>query len=645
MTIKKRFISLFITISILLSLFSINNVVFSETPNNTSLRLPPVPIYITISDTSASIKRGEGLLLTASIDNEADPNATVGWTSSDETVATVSDDGYVIGCSAGTATITAIYSSELGLLGVTTARCEVTVSSDLVLENGTNFLKNKQTNRYADIKGPTMASGTTIHQWKFHGGNSQQWILTNLGDGYYSIKSNNSSTPYYLGVKNDSTGLNVDIVLRTGALTDGMKWKIVQTKNGAYKIIPKTGESSDYILGTSTSNATNGAKLIQGAYVDNDSYRDEWCIHLVEHVVAIGGEFLNGEDVIATAERWKNAGYSTTYNINPTVNSLNFDALNSEVVYFSAHGTQHGIYLLNNVLLTDGFTHDTSQHDAVYISDHSITNAKLYIYDACETASNVLPTNMNLCTATIDAGADCVIGWTPDIHDVDSLAWQARFQSKLIEGFSVKAAADYANTFSYYSNESIKSWRIFGNEDLVVNQDKTVSTNVDESLKNTSIQYQTHNINALKSVLSTQYADFSLNSANVTITYTNSEQTNYVIDYYYLHNGYTTESGYSLIVNNGVITHIRDNTIQNRSNTATASARYSTPSITPETIEAAYAQGREKVYQMGCDYSVIEQSADKYYDIIADKYYYRVFNVYQAPNGGYGATISLYEIH
>ena len=47
---------------------------------------------------------------------------------------------------------------------------------------------------------------------------------------------------------------------------------------------------------------------------------------------------------------------------------------------------------------------------------------------------------------------------------------------------------------------------------------------------------------------------------------------------------------------------------------------------------------------MGSDYSVVEQSAEKYYDIIADKYYYKVFTVYQVPNGGYGATITLYEI-
>ncbi len=124
-----------------------------------------------------------------------------------------------------------------------------------------------------------MASGTTIHQWEFHGGDTQKWSFSHLGDGYYSIKSaRSSSTPYYLGVINDSTNLDVDVVLRSGSLTNGMKWKVEKTANGAYKIIPKTGESKDYVLATTTSSAANGYKLIQGDYIDNNSYRDEWYI-------------------------------------------------------------------------------------------------------------------------------------------------------------------------------------------------------------------------------------------------------------------------------------------------------------------------------------------------------------------------------
>lgn len=190
---------------------------------------------------------------------------SIQWRSSNTNIATVnSSTGEVTGVSAGTVNI---YSNTYSF-GYTLIVTEV--------PNGTYYFRNKQSKYFADIKGPTMAAGTTIHQWSFHGGNSQKWILTHLGDGYYTIRSNNSSSAYYMGVINDSTGLDVDVVLRTGSITDGMKWKFAKTTNGAYKVIPKIGEPMGYILATTTSNEANGYKLIQGAYIDNNSYRDEW---------------------------------------------------------------------------------------------------------------------------------------------------------------------------------------------------------------------------------------------------------------------------------------------------------------------------------------------------------------------------------
>ncbi|MBQ8742809.1 MAG: RICIN domain-containing protein [Clostridia bacterium] len=42
-----------------------------------------------------------------------------------------------------------------------------------------------------------MADGTTIHQWKFNGNNSQKWIFEHQGDGFYTVKSANSTGAYY----------------------------------------------------------------------------------------------------------------------------------------------------------------------------------------------------------------------------------------------------------------------------------------------------------------------------------------------------------------------------------------------------------------------------------------------------------------
>ena len=199
------------------------------------------------------------------------------WYSSDPTVVRVNDIGEVLAYKTGSATITAMF------VDANENPAKASSKIDVSFPEGIYFLRNKQTQCYADIQGPTMAQGTEIHQWEFNGYGSQKWTFEHVENGYYSIKSNyksdDSSAQYYMGVINSSTSLNADIVLCTGTLTDGMKWRIERTPSGAYKLIPNTGEANNYVLATSTSEGTNGAKLIQGAYVsNNNSYRDEWDI-------------------------------------------------------------------------------------------------------------------------------------------------------------------------------------------------------------------------------------------------------------------------------------------------------------------------------------------------------------------------------
>ncbi len=199
---------------------------------------------------------------------------TVTWSSSDTSVATVnSSTGNVTGVSPGW---TVIYASRL--VGGTTysASYDVYVTE---IANGTYFLKSKDSSRYVDIEGQNMANGTNILQWDFHSDGSQRWVFTHLGDGYYSIKSANSTSNYYLGVLNDGTATDTQVVLRTGSLTDGMKWKVSVTTSGAYKITPKTGEPNDRVLavGWYVFNV-NGIDIKQRDYVDDDNYKDEWIL-------------------------------------------------------------------------------------------------------------------------------------------------------------------------------------------------------------------------------------------------------------------------------------------------------------------------------------------------------------------------------
>ena len=79
---------------------------------------------VAVSPTTATVKVGESVTLSATITPDDATDKTITWSSSDEKVATV-DAGKVTGVTEGTATITATTKD-----GNKTATCAVTVSND-----------------------------------------------------------------------------------------------------------------------------------------------------------------------------------------------------------------------------------------------------------------------------------------------------------------------------------------------------------------------------------------------------------------------------------------------------------------------------------------------------------------------------------
>ena len=149
----------------------------------------------------------------------------------------------------------------------------------IVLPEGTYYIKNQETDLYADIYQQTMAAGTIVHQWSSHNGNSQKWVFNYVGDGYYTIKSENSTGDYYLGVSGNSTANNAAIVLCTGTIGDGMKWKIVGPTKGSFELIPKSGESNNYKLVLDAYNGLLAGAHLQQGVSPNDFNFDEWYIY------------------------------------------------------------------------------------------------------------------------------------------------------------------------------------------------------------------------------------------------------------------------------------------------------------------------------------------------------------------------------
>lgn len=245
------------------------------------------------------------------------------------------------------------------------------------IPNGIYFIENKETAKCIDIQNQVMADGTQIHQWGFHGGNTQKWEIEHYGDGYYSIKScNTSSTPfYYLTVQNNSATEGAKVVLQS-SISTGSQWKITSTASGGYKIMAKSGEANNRVLAVEWvigDNTANGLDMEQKNYQDNNSYLDEWVFKPYSAVVFYGVT-NSGHDHItclnAIADDMIDRGWE-----NLTVSSgaisaytCKFDLLSTNIFTSRSHGYVIRYSDSGNVASTGILLNDSASEQVVFFS-------------------------------------------------------------------------------------------------------------------------------------------------------------------------------------------------------------------------------------------------------------------------------------
>ena len=218
----------------------------------------------------------------------------VTWSSSNTGVVTV-NNGLLRAVAPGTAIISV--RSEQG-----DKRDSMTVVVP-EFEDGTYYLKNKATKKYADIQGPSNDSGAIIHQWTMHGYASQQWNFELHTDGYYKIKSMHSNL--YLSVENNSSAQDAAVVQKVFNNGSGQLWKVELLNGGAYKLAPKSGESSNRVLASASYDSVdNGIVIQQRQFLNDTDYNDEWVIY--------DGIATSGYEVAYEPEKWNSNSKITT---------------------------------------------------------------------------------------------------------------------------------------------------------------------------------------------------------------------------------------------------------------------------------------------------------------------------------------------
>ena len=181
-------------------------------------------------------------------------------------------DGYAIellGGSAGSPTVSTVNSSGLSRLqygwGVGTGGTDVFYSGAYY-----RFL-NQNSGLAMDVNGASTASGAGVIQWPQNGGNNQQWIITDNGNGYYKILNRNSGLS--LDVNGASTANGAGIIQWPWNGGNNQQWQLSSTSTGIYKVINRnSGEVVD-VTGASTANA---ASIIQWPW--NGGNNQQWKI-------------------------------------------------------------------------------------------------------------------------------------------------------------------------------------------------------------------------------------------------------------------------------------------------------------------------------------------------------------------------------
>ena len=224
------------------------------------------------------------------------------------------------------------------------------------------------------------------------------------------------------------------------------------TASGAYKIIPKTGEANDYVLATSTSLGTNNADLVQGDYILNNSYRDEWYLYKTDgkDVMLVAINSLDGNDRVSA---YKNAfGYFCTsgyddfnffYGINYPYDDCLQGMEDASIVVFRSHGGHAANYTAvllgdSSLMISSIYSYNTS---TAYTD---LSNMELVIYAACDTA---YPGSAhNLVDASVMAGADCAVGFKDKIWPAETNTWvDAILEARYNQGLSVAESVYEAN--------------------------------------------------------------------------------------------------------------------------------------------------------------------------------------------------------
>ena len=199
---------------------------------------------ISLNKTSATINNGETLQLTATVSPSNTTNKTVTWTSSNNSVATVSNNGLVTAKSAGSATITATTADGSNK----SASCNLTVNqlaTGVTLNQTSATINNGETLQLTATVSPSNTTNKTV-TWT----SSNNSVATVSSNGFVTAKSAGTAT--ITATTADGSNLSASCQITVNQLVTS----ITLSKSSATIVVDRTLQLTYTVT---PSNATNKA--------------------------------------------------------------------------------------------------------------------------------------------------------------------------------------------------------------------------------------------------------------------------------------------------------------------------------------------------------------------------------------------------
>ena len=305
------------------------------------------------------------------------------------------------------------------------------------LETGYIQIDNNKAPNYSDEK-------AHMELWDYDGGLYQQWNITCLDDGYYSIISPKSNKALTIQAGNENTD-GKSIIQEKYSGNDRQKWSIVHTGNGMYKIKPKSSElySKDWVLcaGSSILSTINGRNVEQRVYSADLDFHDEWYI--------LSADFTFSQITLDNESDYNtktfNGNIARFFNVNAKMPGATYSSIKKDKFISEMQDNQifcailHGGELERKLKLSD--------NDVIYLSDfksisaNSLIQSKMIVLGGCYTGAP----GDNFINVLLDKGVDVVIGFSNKVEQNTLLFWIDSFMYYISKGYDIQNSINQAN--------------------------------------------------------------------------------------------------------------------------------------------------------------------------------------------------------